>query len=254
VVLPGLGLEARPHRRRATRRNLARRMEVFPGLKDWADYARLIETDPAEKDVVRRLVAVTISRFFRNRGFWEFLRERVLPELARSESPAAWSAGCASGEEPYSLAILWRESFPERPLRILATDIGDEVLQRARVGVYPGASLREVPPELRERWLRREGGKDSYRLDEGVRKMVELARHDLQTDAPPQGRFGLILCRNLAFTYFGREERLRVLWKFASVLEQPGYLAIGRKERLPMSATEWLDTGFPGLYRASRPA
>lgn len=246
-VLPPLGLAPRPHHRRGLRRKLTRRLEAL-GLTGWEQYAARLEIDPAERGEFAALLGVTISRFWRNRAFWEHLAANVLPELCRG-GLRAWSVGCASGEEPYSLAMLWRDVCPGQPLFLLATDIDREVLRRAEQGLYPPGSLRELPPGLKGRWFRPERG--GLRLAAAIRGMVTLRRHDvLREPLPPEAKsFGLILCRNLAFTYFGEAARREVAGRLVSALAPGGYLAIGRKERLPEGEFGLAAAGYLGLFR-----
>lgn len=245
-VLPSLGLAPRPHLRRGLRRKLSRRLEVLR-LRGWEEYAALVEADPAVRAELAGLLGVTISRFWRNYSLWEYLAAHVLPGLCEAGA-RVWSCGCASGEEPYSLALLWRERCPESPLYLLATDIDSAVLERAQEGLYAPGSLRELPSELRERYFRPEKG--GLRLSGEVKGMVRFRRHDLLREPPPaEAPFELILCRNLAFTYFGPEARVEAARKLAAALAPGGYLAVGRKERLPEGAAGLAETDYPGLYR-----
>jgi chemotaxis methyl-accepting protein methylase len=245
-VLPSLGLAPRPHLRRGLRRKLARRLEGLR-LRGWEEYAALVEADPAVRAELAGLLGVTISRFWRNYSLWEYLAAHVLPGLCEAGA-RVWSCGCAGGEEPYSLALLWRERCPESPLYLLATDIDTTVLERAQEGHYGPGSLRELPSELRERYFRPERG--GFRLSGEVKGMVRFRRHDLLREPPPaEAPFSLILCRNLAFTYFGPEARVEAARKLAAALAPGGYLAVGRKERLPEGAADLAETGYPGLYR-----
>src|SRR5659263_66711 len=150
-----------------------------------------------KRRIVRRMESVGIHEFHR----YLFLSREILPRLAEKGQPVAWSAGCASGEEPYSVRIAWEEMLGEKPgLALLATDIDPVSLERAEAGSYPESSLRELPDPLRRKYFRREG--NSYRICEGVRHSVQFRKLDLLRDPSP-GRFDLILCRNAAFTYFG---------------------------------------------------
>ncbi len=242
-ALPPLGLYPAAHRRRNIRRRIARRMESA-GIHDFTRYAELVRRDPAEREALRSLLVVTISRFFRNAKVFRLLSREVLPRLvARGRPVDAWSAGCASGEEPYSLRIAWDEIPGEKPsLRILATDIDGASLARAAAGRYPESSLREVPEALRRRHFAREG--DAYRLRDEVVRAVSFRTMDLLGDAAP-GRFDLILCRNAAFTYFGPQERRTVAAMFAAALAEGGYLVLGRTENLPGEAAALFAPAFP---------
>jgi chemotaxis methyl-accepting protein methylase len=241
-VLPPLGLAPRPHRRRGVRRRLIRRMEAL-GLRDWADYAERVVSDPAERGGLPALLGVTISRFWRNRGLWEWLAG-VLPTLCR-EGVRAWSCGCASGEEPYSLAMLWREHCPHR-LGCLATDIDPVVLARAEAGLYPPGSLRELPAPLKAKYFSPERG--GLRIGPEARRLVTFRRHDVLREPLP-GRFDLIMCRNMAFTYFGPEARIEAARRLAAALTPGGLLVIGRKESLPEEAApNFTEAGYPGVF------
>jgi len=189
---------------------------------------------------------VTVSRFFRNARLFRVLRETVLPLLAaRMEPVHAWSAGCASGEEAYSVRIAWEELEGEKPpLALVGTDIDEEVLSRTSRGAYPESSLREVPLELRRKYFDTSRDPPGVILDERIRRSVRFLRHDLLRDDPP-GRFGLILCRNAAFTYFSRPRRISVADRLAQSLESAGFLVLGRTERLPTETFDRFDAAFP---------
>jgi len=248
-VLPPFGLCPSAHRRRNIRRRIVRRMESA-GIHEFPRYRDLVQRDSSEREALRSILVVTISRFFRNARLFQVLSREILPRLAAKGTPAAlWSAGCASGEEPYSLRIAWDELPGEKPpLLLLATDIDPATLERAEAGLYPQSSLREVPEALRKRYFVREG--DSYRVSDEVKRSVSFRRMDLLRDGSP-GRFGLILCRNAAFTYFGLDQRLSAAEMFAASLEAEGYLVLGRTERLPENAAELFEPAFPAdrVYR-----
>ena len=248
-VLPPIGLSPTAYRRRNVKRRIVRRMESA-GIHDFPHYRDLVRRDPAEQEILRSLLVVTVSRFFRNRTVFQVLSREVLPRLAAKGTPAAiWSAGCAAGEEPYSLRIAWEELPGEKPpLRLLATDVDPLSLERAAAGSYPESSLREVPDALRRKYFEREGG--SYRVREEARRSVSFRKMDLLRDGSP-GRFGLILCRNAAFTYFGPDQRLTVAAMLGKSLEEGGYLALGRTEALPKETADLFEPAFPAerIYR-----
>ncbi len=245
-ALPPLGLDPRAHRRRGLRRRVVRRMESL-GAREFPAYLERIREDPGEREVLRGLLTVTISRFFRNARVFRVLRETVLPRLAARKGPVrAWSAGCASGEEAYSVRIAWEEMAGEKPaLVLIGTDLDGEVFSRAERGVYPESSLREIPRELLPKYFTPSRDPPGALLDERIRRSVTFLRHDLLRDDPP-GRFALILCRNAAFTYFSRPLRIAAAERFAQALEPGGYLVLGRTEGLPPEAV--------GRFEAAAPA
>jgi chemotaxis protein methyltransferase CheR len=239
-ALPRLGLRwqgFRKVRRQVCRRITQRIAEL--GLSEADAYRAHLESDVREWDVLAGLCRVTISRFWRDRAVWEGLRDEVLPELGSAVT--AWSAGCASGEEPYSLVLAAAEAPVE--IHVVATDIDSALLERARQASYPESSLRELPDDLRARAF------EDGRLRPEYRESVELLRHDVR-DGAPGGPFDLALCRNLVFTYFADELQREVGGHLARSLRAGGALVIGSHEALP----EGLDTLEPwpaarGVYR-----
>ncbi len=220
-------------RRQVCRRIRDRMAELgVPGVEAYREH---LATDPEEWGRLAILCRVTISRFFRDRGVFEFLGGQVLPGLARGRGTVrAWSAGCASGEEPYSLVILWRQEpqarFPKTRLEVLATDVDPAVLRRARQGLYPAGALRDLEPQEVEKAFEPVG--EEYRLRDELQGTVSFQEQDLRREAP-EGAFHLILCRNLAFTYFAEEEQRRILSVLLQHLEVGGALVLGSHERIP---------------------
>jgi chemotaxis protein methyltransferase CheR len=221
-ALPRLGRRwagYRKVRRQVCRRVNRRAAEL--GLDSLEAYRDHLERHPDEWRVLDSLTNVTISRFFRDRGVFEFLDAEVLRPGMR-----VWSAGCASGEEPYTLALLCEG------LEILATDVDPRLLRRAEAGRYPPSALRELPAALREQAFA-----DGV-LDPRIRRRVTFLGHDVRDD-PPDGPFDLVLCRNLAFTYFDHAVQRVALDRIASVVQQGGALVIGAHEDLPAGQTRF---------------
>ena len=206
------------------------------GLCNSAGYRAYLEQHADEWVVLDGLCRVSISRFYRDHSLFKTLQEKVLPDLARNFEKSelrCWCAGCAGGEEPYSLAIMWdRElamQLPEHRLRVLATDTDEVQLERGRRGCYPPSALRELPAEWREGAFTLAAGVYSLRSEHLTR--VEFQLHDVREVAPP-GMFHLILCRNMAFTYFDKNMQSQVLKRLLKCLAVGGYLVIGTREEL----------------------
>jgi chemotaxis protein methyltransferase CheR len=226
-------------------KRLRRRLAAL-GLPDLAAYRGYLEAHPSEWPELDALCRISISRFYRDRGVFDALGSEVLPALARAardrgeDALRIWSAGCASGEEPYTAAILWREAlaarFPSLSLRIVATDVDESLLARARAARYTPSSLRELPPAWRARWFRESGAQCV--LDPELTRTVELGVGDLRVEQP-SGPFHLALCRNVAFTYFEEALQRDVLRRIAGVLLPRGALAIGLHESLPEGQAEF---------------
>ena len=225
-ALPRLGLHWAGYRkvRRQVCRRLHRRLAEL-GLPDLDAYRARLAADPAEWDVLATLTPVTISRFARDRVVFDALAREVVPTLGRVRL-RAWSAGCASGEEAYTLALLWPA------MDVLATDVHPAVLVRARRAAYPRSSLRELTASERERAFVTRGDEHVVRPEIAAR--VTVARHDVH-DPPPGGPFDLVLCRNVAFTYLDEDRRHAVLAGMASAVRAGGALVIGLHEALPPS-------------------
>lgn len=222
--------------RKGVKKRVRRHMASL-GCKGIGDYLDLLGSDAAIRAACDAQLTVTISRFFRDRQLWTHLQERLLPALATrfAEGLHAWSAGCASGEEPYSLAMTWdamaRES-DTAPLHILATDADRACLERARAGRYPQSSLREIPEATRHRWFRRIPGTRHVRIADSAGNRIRWQCHQL-LDAPPEQKFHLILLRNNLLTYY-QGARLKAAFDgIVAHLADGGALVIGAHERLP---------------------
>jgi chemotaxis protein methyltransferase CheR len=227
------------------------------GLAGMAAYRERLELDAAEWSALQQLCFVTISRFYRDAPVWQRLREQVLPALAAARRAdggqlRCWSVGCASGEEPYTLAIIGalelQLRYPQLELQILATDLDAQVLARAAAGRYAPASLQELPEAWRRQAFEPEAG--ALRLRAEYRAAVELRRADVRAELPEQV-FDLILCRNVVFTYFEPALQLRLLRELGARSSSGAALVVGRGERLPAGAP--LQPWWPelGIYRRS---
>jgi chemotaxis protein methyltransferase CheR len=240
-ALPRLGMRWAGFRKvRRQVCNRARRRASELGLSDLTAYRTYLEAHPQEWAVLDALTPITISRFYRDRGTFEFLAREVLPRLAaqastrNSNTLEVWSAGCASGEEPYTLAIMWElelaHRFPTHSIRILATDVHPAMLARANNACFSAGSLRELPETWRTAAFAR---KDAlYCLRDRYRQAVTVAPHDIRT-GPPDGPFDLVMCRNLVFTYFEPGLQRTVGARLASSLRPGGALVVGGHEELP---------------------
>lgn len=233
-----LGLQWRPFQRRGVRRRVERRI-VEIGLSHFDEYLLKVQKDPEERTYLAKILAVTISRFFRDKEVFHTLSHSIIPTILKEKSQKEfriWSVGCASGEEPYSLALLWKDSFekvwPKIHLYVLATDIDENLLERAKEGKYKKSSLKEVPEEVLQTFFKVDD--DYYILEQAVREWVEFKRHDIIHEEP-FSEMDIVFCRNLAFTYFSKERQIEVLKKIAPSLKEKGYLVIGKDESLPFT-------------------
>jgi chemotaxis methyl-accepting protein methylase len=232
---PLLDLQWRRFKRGGIKRKVERRITEL-GFSNFEDYLLKIKRDPEEKSCLSQILTVTITRFFRDKEVFDILEDSIIPSIVEHKGVGdfkIWSIGCANGEEPYSLSMLWKEKFEkiwsQIDLSILATDINESLLERAREGRYKKSSLKEVPEEIFQRYFKIENG--FYILDRFIRENVEFKKHDIIHGELFSG-MDIIFCRNLAFTYFSRECQMNVLKKIARSLNEGGYLIIGKDESL----------------------
>jgi chemotaxis protein methyltransferase CheR len=218
-------------------------------VADFAEYARLLEKNPERRQEFKDYVTINVSEFFRDNDRFRELERRVLPELLASGAGLRiWSAGCSIGAEPYSMAMLLRELAPGRNHTILATDIDQTILDRARAGKgYQLADIRNVGAERIARWFVAEPD-GRYSVGPGARGLIRFEKHDLLRDRYPAGPFDLIACRNVVI-YFTEEAKERIYQGFASALRPGGILFVGGTEAIMRPQSFGLQVMGPGLYR-----
>jgi len=250
TTLPVLGLRWRRFRGKNIRRRIVARMQLL-GLSSFDKYRNRLLENPDEQRELTNLLTVTISRFWRDARLFEALEmvwfPAVLSRLSENEPLCIWSAGCASGEEPYSLLILWHESFAAtgRELRLLASDSDSCCLKRASVTCYPASSFREMPLRLRQKYCSKEKG--SFCLPSDFWKQIEWVEHNLIYD-PPFPDNHLIFCRNLAYTYFTEPLQEKVTQGFHQALVPGGLLVVGHKDCLPASSSRLFEAREHPVY------
>lgn len=219
---------------------LAKRVRKL-GMADFDEYCAYVETTEGQGERNEMLAALTtnVTRFFREPHHFDHLRDKVLPRLVEAAQKGGrvrlWSAACSSGEEPYSMALTLLGAFPDAQrydVRILATDIDPNIIKKAKAGVYREDAVSTIPPNLRDRWLRRDNdGEDkNWSVKDEVRSLITFKELNLIGDWPMRGRFDAIFCRNVVI-YF--EEATQVfLWnRFKTMLSPEGRLYIGHSER-----------------------
>ena len=244
---------------RKVRRQVSKRIRQRAaqlGLADLGLYKKYLEQHPAEWRLLDGFCRISISRFYRDRDVFDFLRDVILPQQARKalalgdDKVRCWSAGCASGEEPYTLAILWKcciePRYPGVVLEITATDVDDQMLQRAGIGEYGSSSLKDLPPPLISRAFTKSD--EEFHLKAEFREHVHFQKQDIRHELPDR-TFSLILCRHLAFTYYDECQQRDVLQRLCSCLDREGIFVIAKKETLPQD--ELLSVVEPrlGVYR-----
>lgn len=235
----GFGCDA--YKESCLRRRIGARMRVR-GVHTYRDYAAVLDEDATEYDRLLDALTINVTKFYRNRETWDALAATYLPRLwdRRQGRVSAWSVGCASGEEPYTLAMLLLEEAARRPQpgrpRIDGTDFDRESLARAETAAYREAALVELPAALRKRYV---GDVDPHAVVPQVRDLVRFRRHDVLREPPPAPPYDLIICRNVVI-YFDRPTQDRLFLEFADALTSGGILVLGRVETLFGAARERL--------------
>jgi two-component system CheB/CheR fusion protein len=229
------GFDFSAYKRSSLMRRVLVRMQTL-GKPSFGGYLDRLHADPEEFTRLFNTILINVTSFFRDAASWEMLRDDVIPDLigsGDSTSPIrVWSAGCASGEEPYSAAILLAEAlgpeaFRER-VRIYATDVDEEALNQGRHATYSRRAVAEVPHALLERYF--EPANDQLVISKELRRSVIFGRHNLIQDAPIY-RINLVICRN-CLMYFNSEAQTRMLAGFRFALVAGGVLFLGKAETL----------------------
>jgi two-component system, chemotaxis family, CheB/CheR fusion protein len=229
------GFDFTGYKRTSLDRRIHKRMKDTQ-VTDYAGYRDLLEADAEEFQALFNAIQINVTRFLRDTESWTYLQREVLPELVAASDPAeeirVWSAGCSSGQEPYSLAILFAEVLGidecASRVKIYATDVDEEALHEARVGLYPARALEPLSAELRDKYFEPTGAQFAFRPD--LRRRVIFGRHDITRDAPIS-RLDLLVCRN-TLMYFNVETQSRIIDRFHFALRPGGHLFLGKAEML----------------------
>jgi two-component system CheB/CheR fusion protein len=229
------GFDFTGYKRATLERRIRKRMGEV-SVDDYEDYVDYLEANPREFAELFNTILINVTGFFRDPDAWEYLQAEVLPELVEAvpvdEQIRVWSAGCASGEEAYTVAIallevLGEEAFKRR-VKIYATDIDEEALAEARTAIYPPKAFADIPKELVEKYFVENGRGLGFRPD--LRRSVIFGRNELLQDAPIS-RIDLLICRNVLM-YFTVDAQTRILSQLNFALRDRGFLFLGKSEML----------------------
>jgi two-component system CheB/CheR fusion protein len=258
------GFDFTGYKRSSLRRRVEKRMHEVK-IEEFSDYQDYLEVHPDEFGALFNTILINVTAFFRDKPAWDHLAREIIPRilagLGEDEPIRIWSAGCATGEEAYTIAIIMAEivgmdAFKKR-VKIYATDVDEEALEIARHASYPEKSMEPVPAELREKYFVREG--DRYVFLSDLRRSVIFGRHDLVQDAPIS-RLDLIVCRN-TLMYFIAEAQGKILERFHFALKGSGFLFLGKAEMLlthaklfkPETLKHRVFSRVPGMRRRAPP-
>jgi two-component system CheB/CheR fusion protein len=229
------GFDFSAYKRPSLMRLVSKRMQMN-AIKDFSDYQDFLEVHPDEFVKLFNTILINVTAFFRDQPAWDFLSAEIIPNIIKSKKSGdpirVWSAGCASGEEAYSIAMLLAEALGAEAFRdrvkIYATDVDEEALTQARQAAYTEKQMEPVPPAWRKKYFEQSGTHHIFCND--LRRMVIFGRHDLIVDAPIS-RLDLLACRN-TLMYFNAEAQSQILARFHFALDDPGYLFLGKAEML----------------------
>jgi chemotaxis protein methyltransferase CheR len=231
------GITLPDYKRNMVYRRVSKRLMALD-LKDFNSYEELLSAPEGEAEIEFFVNALTTNKteFFRESHHFEHLASIVLPSVVKRQETSRklrlWSAGCSSGQEPYSIAMTLAEAMPDLPrwdAKILATDIDTDIIEQGRKGNYPAGEIHEIPAPLRQKYteVQDDGGRMNYTL----RSLITFNQLNLHGPWPMTGKFDVIFCRNVII-YFDKPSQCRLFNRFANLLNEGGYLYIGHSESL----------------------
>ncbi len=198
-------------------------------FENYEDYYFAINKDKKLFDEFMNYLTINVSEFFRNPPQWTILQNEIFPTLLNSHHRLKiWSAACSTGEEPYSLVIALNQLVPLDHIKILATDIDEEAIKKAQIGIYSSKSIENVPDHLIDNYFIK--NEDHYIISHKVKNCVEFRKHNLLKDKYPD-HCDLIICRNVMI-YFTEESKVTMYKKFYDALKQNGILFVGSTEQI----------------------
>lgn len=199
-------------------------------VKGYENYVQVLKTDKARFEEFVNYLTINVSEFYRNPEQWVFLDQEIIPDLISKfgKNLKIWSAACSTGDEPYSLVMAFSKHIPLNQIKIYATDLDKQVIEKARMGLYTEKSIVAVPADLKKKYFTKVG--PSYQISEEIKSRVEFKEHNLLKDAYPSN-YHLIVCRNVLI-YFTEEAKDEIFRKFQQALTKGGMLFIGSTEQI----------------------
>lgn len=215
-------------------RQMKRRIDALIAKSKISSYSEYVEALKKDADRMEEFVAyltINVSEFYRNPDQWRVLESEILPYLFErfGNNIKIWSAACSTGDEPYTLVMLLAKFIPINRIKIIATDIDKQVLEKAQVGIYDEKSLKGLPKDFLTKYFTQVGNR-SYQISEEVKRCVEFQQHNLLKDPYPQN-CDMIVCRNVMI-YFTEEAKREIYQKFNDSLKKDGMLFVGSTEQI----------------------
>jgi chemotaxis protein methyltransferase CheR len=227
IMLQRLGKDLGQFKKPFINRRINARMRSV-GITDSSEYAKLLESDSGEPTLLFKSLSINVTEFNRDSFVWQYLASTIIPEIGKNNpSLKIWSAGCASGEEAYSFAILTKETINSK-ISIIATDINAEALLRAKKGQYPSANLKNLSPELIAKYFTKIND-DLYQINDEIKQLVQFEHGDILSFQI--NSVNLISCRNVLI-YYAKPAQELIFKKFHNILTKDGYIVIGQDETM----------------------
>lgn len=227
---------------------MKRRLTTLRMKKGYSTFASFFEAMTKDKELFYEFLdrmTINVSEFWRNPNRWEVLEQKFLPDMLRkSRKVKCWSAACSTGEEPYTLAMILAELNAQDSV-VLATDIDEGALEKAKKAVYSDRSVRDVPAKYLQKYYRQENL--TYHIADSLRKSIRFQKQNLLVDTFDTG-FDLIVCRNVMI-YFTEEAKHLLYHKFANALKPGGILFVGSTEQIFSPAQYGLESAETFFYR-----
>lgn len=199
-------------------------------ITGYENFLHKLKDDKTVFDDFVNYLTINVSEFYRNPEQWRLMDQEIIPELIQKfgKNLRIWSAACSTGDEPYSLVMAFSKHIPLNQIKIIATDIDKQVIEKAKTGLYNEKSIVSVPDDLKKKYFTKIG--PSYQISEEIKSRVEFKQHNLLKDAYPE-KCDLIVCRNVLI-YFTEEAKDEVFRKFNASLKSEGVLFIGSTEQI----------------------
>jgi len=240
LVSTHAGISLSDHKRDLVYSRLSKRLRAH-GLTRFRDYCTLLENDAGDElEQFTNAITTNLTSFFRENHHFEHLAQDVVPQLLEryrsTRRLRIWSAGCSTGEEPYSLAITLREAIPDidnRDIRILASDLDTNVVQTAAAGIYRAERIEGLDKQRTKRWFQRGKGEHAgkVKVSEDLRKLITFRQLNLMQGWPMSGLFDVIFCRNVVI-YFDKPTQQILFDRYANIMQPDSHLFIGHSETL----------------------
>lgn len=228
---------------------MKRRLTSLYEKKGYRDFVTFLHALEKDRDLMNEFLdrmTINVSEFYRNGKRWEVLQNKIFPKLLNNNKRLKiWSAACSTGEEPYTIAMVLSNYLPLSQIHVLATDIDENVIQKAKLGLYPDRSLAEVPENMKVKHFANEG--QFYKISEDVKRTVTYKKHNLLKDSY-ETNLDLIVCRNVMI-YFTEEAKDQIYHNFSKSLRSGGILFVGSTEQIFNPARYDLEVEDTFFYR-----